>query len=476
MRHKKAAVCCLLILMAAALFADDWVLAAEAFSGDEAVGTLMPSLILDSIPASLVRSVSDREQIFRELLSLEKEQASYSSSLDKLLRERDSVIFTTKEASARRDKIADYEKKIAQERERLQENLEQQEKVESGEVVFEHLEENVVLWKKDSGSLYTKSGTSEPTDIRALITGSVQVRQGFMYVKAGLVIYPGTIVCNEVVAAGTIADAADIAEELASAFVDTIVNATPVSLKFSIEPAVAKKKAEVTVDGMPVQNPEMPHNYQSGIHTITIEAPGYEKQMFTRDFSDATQYQIDAFLPLQNSVNLQLTALSPDGTTAEDATVWIAGKNAGIAPANVTVNGRQVLGLLQGPDGVPTYFALDTGGRNMSANILMREESSQSRIEKSRKNLYTSYGLLLMSLPFTFYFYGRMNDAAYAYNQGLQLQSLADDFKKWQILERISLGVTIGCGGNMIYRLIKYMIDADSVLPEKEQPPEKDSK
>lgn len=462
--------------MTAALFADDWVLAAEAFSGDEAVGALMPSLILDSIPASLVRTVSSQEQVFRELLVLEKEQKSCSSTLDNLLRERDSVIFTTAEATARRDKIAEYEKKIAQARDNLQENLSQQEKVKSGEVDFNHLEENVVLWKKDSDSLYAKSESAEPSDIRALITGSVQVRQGFMYVKAGLVIYPGTIVCNEVAAAGTISDAADIAEELASAFVDTIVNATPVSLKFSIEPAVARKKAEVTVDGMPVQNPEMMHNYQSGIHTVTIEAPGYQKQTFTRDFSDAAQYQIDVFLPLQTSVNLNLTALSPDGTIAEDATVWIAGKNAGIAPANVTVNGSQVLGLLQGSNGVPTYFALDNTGSNMSSRILMREESSQSRIEKSRRNLYTSYGLLLMSLPFTFYFYGRMNDAAYAYNQGLQLQSLADDFKKWQILERISLGVTIGCGGNMIYRLIKYMIDADSVLPEKEQPSEKDSK
>lgn len=487
MRHKKAAVCCLLLLMAAALFADDWVLAAEAFSGDEAVGTLMPSLILDAIPVSLVRTVSEREQIFQKLLVLEKEQKSLSSKLSSLIRERDSVIFSNEGSEAQKKKIADYEKKIADEYALIQENADQCAYLESlksdAEIVntpenpyFEKLEEKVVLWNQSTESLYKRKGDAEPSDINALITGSVQIRNGFMFVKAGLQIFPGTIICDDVIAAGEIADAPIIAQELASAFVDTIVNSTPVSLAFSISPSSAEKKAEVTIDGTAVQNPQMFHNFQSGIHFVTIEAPGYEKQMFTYDFSAASRYQIDVTMPSLNPVNLHLTVISSDGTPLDDATVWISGKNAGLSPVNITVNGRQVLGLIQGSTGVPTYFALDTGGWNMDAQVTLREESTQSRIEKSRKSLYTSYGLLLLSLPLTFYTYGRMSDAYTAYTQGLPLESTAKAFKTWQILERISLCVTIGCGANMVYRLVQYMKDADSVLPEKNTPPDKEEK
>lgn len=459
--------------MAAALFADDWVLAAEAFDGDEAVGTLMPSLILDAIPTSLVRSVSRQEQVFRKLLVLEKERTSKQTELDKLIKERDAVIFTVKEETARRDKIADYDEKIAAARALISENLAEAEALEKQPLTDEAEEsaelpaENVVLWNKSTDSLYKRTSGKEPEDIRALITGSVQVRNGFLYVKAGLLIYPGTIVCKEVVVAGSLSDTDRIAEEVASSLVDIIVNATPVALSFTIGPAAALKNAEVTVDGMNVQNPAAVHAFQSGIHTITVEAPGFEKQTFTRDFSEAPRYMIDVQLPLLNQVNLQLDAISAAGIPAANAQTWIAGRNAGFAPVDVTVNGRQVLGLVQDESGIPTYFAIDTAGRDVTARVLLRQESSESRIEKARKSLYTSYGLLLVSLPFTFYFYGRMDDAYNAYMNGTQTVSIANDFYKWQKMERISVCVSIVLGGNMIYRMVKYMLAADSVLPEK---------
>ena len=463
------------MLMAAAVFADDWVLAAEAFTGDETVGTLMPSLILDAIPTSLVHTVSGQEQVFRELLSLEKERSSKQTELDKLITERDAVIFTVKDETSRRDKIAEYDGKIKNLREIISGNLSQTEALENRLLTeesvsdSEHLEENVVLWNKSTDILYKRTD-KEPEDIRALITGSVQVRNGFVYVKAGLLVYPGSVVCNEVTVAGSLSDTALIAEEVAASLVDVIVNAKPVSLSFVIGPAAALKNAEVTVDGTNVQNPAGLHAFQSGIHTITVEAPGYEKQIFTRDFSEAPHYRIEVQLPLLNQVSLQLTALSEAGIPARNAQVWIAGRNAGPAPVSVTVNGRQVLGLVQDESGIPTYFAIDTQGSDVSAGVLMRQESSQSRIEKARKSLYTSYGLLLVALPFTFYFYGRMNDAYIAYTSGVQTKSTADEFYKWQKLERISFGVSIVLGGNMIYRMVKYMLAADSVLPETAEP------
>lgn len=459
--------------MAAALFADDWVLAAEAFDGDEAVGTLMPSLILDAIPTTLIRTVSEEEQVFRKLLNLEKELASKKTELEKLVSERDAVIFTTPDEAGRRTKIAEYEKKIADARTVVQNKQDEISALEAfdfsaaaGKDDFEKLEESVTFWNKSTSSLYSRPSEEdkEPSDINALITGSVQVRNGFLYVKAGLLVYPGTIVCNEIVTAGPLSDAALIAEEIASSLVDTIVNAKPVSLSFTVGPAAARKNAEVTVDGMNVQNPESLHTFQSGIHTITVEAPGYAKQTFTRDFSESPRYRIDVQLPQLNSVNLELTASGP---SAENAQVWVAGKSAGLLPAKVTVNGQQVLGLIQDENGISTYFALDTAGRDMTAGIKLRQESSQSRIEKARKSLYTSYGLLLVSLPFSFYFYGRMDDAYKAYTNDLQTMSTADEFYKWQKLERISVCVSIGLGVNMICRMVKYMLAADSVLPEQ---------
>lgn len=459
------------MLMTAALFADNWVLAAETFTGDETIGTLMPSLILDAIPPSLVRTVSQEEHVFRKLLSLEKELSSKNSDLDKLIRERDTVIFTTADEAARRSGIAEYEEKIAALRTVIQEKQDEISALEAfdfsasaGDAFFEETEENVTLWNSNTSSLYARSQDTEPADINALITGSVQVRNGFLYVKTGLLVYPGTIVSNETVAAGSLSDTALLAEEIASSLVDIIVNTTPVSLSFTISPAAARKNAEVTVDGMNVQNLESLHTFQSGIHTITVEAPGYAKQTFTRDFSESPRYRIDVQLPRLNPVNLELTA---SGASSGNEQVWVAGKSAGLLPAKVTVNGQQVLGLVQDENGITTYFALDTAGRDMTAALKLRKESSQSRIEKARKSLYTSYGLLLISLPFSFYFYGRMEDAFNAYTNGLPAMSTADEFYKWQKLERISVCVSIGLGVNMIYRMVKYMLAADSVLPEQ---------
>lgn len=460
----------MMLLTAASLFADDWVLAAEAFSGDETAGTLMPSLILDSIPEHLVRTVTDEEQTFRRLLVVEKDVQSHQAALDKLIRERDTVIFTTEDIQQRRDKIADYEKKIAEERASLKLAEDESALLEEGGVTFEKLEENVVLWKNSAGTLYKRGNSGDPSDIRALISGSVQERNGYLYVKAALTVYPGAVACKELVAAGTLSDAATIAEELASALVDQIVNAVPVSLVFSISPAEAARNAEVTVDGAKIMNPEVYHAFQSGIHTVTIEAPGFEKQTFTRDFSDASRYQIDAVLPAVNPVNLNLAVFSTDGTPADNAQVWIAGKNAGIAPVSVSVNGRQIFGVVQGTDGVSSYFTISASGESIRTAVTLQNETSQSRIEKSRKSLYTSYGLLLLSLPFTFYFYGRMTDAYNAYTYGSQATTTADDFYKWQKIERVSMCVSVGFGVNMIYRLVRYVMDADSVLPEEAEP------
>ena len=84
-------------------------------------------------------------------------------------------------------------------------------------------------------------------------------------------------------------------------------------------------------------------------------------------------------------------------------------------------------------------------------------------IDKRRKIMYGTYSLFLLSLIPTFYTYGNYQNYVNLY-QNYQVD--VETARKWQTATNVSRFVTIGCGVLWGYELVRYLIAANSVLPQ----------
>ena len=104
---------------------------------------------------------------------------------------------------------------------------------------------------------------------------------------------------------------------------------------------------------------------------------------------------------------------------------------------------------------------------NSTKPITIRNESSTVLIEKARKRMYTSYGILLITLPLTFYANGRLTDIIDTINSSsIYSDEMLRRYDNWRLTYEISLGTTIVAGVNMLIQLGRYIFTANSVLPQ----------
>ena len=72
--------------------------------------------------------------------------------------------------------------------------------------------------------------------------------------------------------------------------------------------------------------------------------------------------------------------------------------------------------------------------------------------------------MLIVSLIPTFYTYGNlMNEVKLYYSGNVRY----NEANTWQVASNVCQCVSIACGAFMVYELVRYLIAADSVLPQK---------
>lgn len=71
--------------------------------------------------------------------------------------------------------------------------------------------------------------------------------------------------------------------------------------------------------------------------------------------------------------------------------------------------------------------------------------------------------MLIVSLIPTFYTTGQLETQAGLYKDG---NTSFDEAKRWQDTKNICTGISIGCGVFMAYELVRYLLAANSVLPQ----------
>ena len=83
--------------------------------------------------------------------------------------------------------------------------------------------------------------------------------------------------------------------------------------------------------------------------------------------------------------------------------------------------------------------------------------------------MYASYSGLIISLMPTFFVYGNYVAAANAYNSGSGAISY-EVASGWETANYITTGVSVACGAFFIYELVRYLMAANTVLPQEVKP------
>lgn len=512
-------------LFAAETGQNQWVLAAQKFTfaqkGTQSVvntqfATVLPQLILEQISIDGTRVLPSQEVLDRKLDALQTERLSLFLQLSKEYQTRDALVLSKptpkkleKALKAEQEKIDAIQKKIDDnlaETERVkteyQPKIDREAAIARGEKVEEEQRgswrfpfpffmgdeaddrpqnEIVTIYRNDSTALFSPSqnavtdGITSRTyekevtgaKINGLIVGSITGYGDYMAVSVDLYVYPGSRLVGSVTEVGVIADQMDLAERIVQRLVPSIANSLPVNLRFEVVPEEAARLASLTLDGLVYNKIPSELQVDASVHTISVEARGYETASFTYKYEGNERYRIRVSLtPAQTGVlNLRLKK-------ARDGIFYPKGFDQQAVDvqhqaAQVTVNGKAVLGLFStgtGENKESAFFYLpeDLAQDGAQLKVQAKPYNREQNIDKRRRWMYTAYSALICSLPFTFYVTGNRTATVNAYNAG---RVGYDDVQKWDTYRYVTTGITIAAGAWTVFELVRYLLAANDVLP-----------
>ncbi len=460
----------IVVLFSFSAFSVDWVLAISAFDGDKDFSSVIPKLILAEIPDGLVRLTTSNEMIENKKKSIMEERRKLQNSMQDKISARDAVVFSDKPEFQKKTEILKYEREIQDLQSQIFDNIEE---YELRDYIPEPVEANVVFWQKNRESLFSIPSNGKVTGVDGLISGNITRYADFIHVKAELTLYPGGVKAGSFESAATIHEMDLLASEIAAGILDTVVNTIPVSIAVTAQLEEGDTSpVSVRIDGNKVSAysgaETNRRTYQQGVHEISVSVPGYKDKTFFYDFSNDTYFNVTVIMEKAEDIKLTLNLPDASGSFTYSAV------NAGEAPADIYVNGLPLMGAVRSDEGISGFFYVDRpnvaqgslSGSEYSINLSVRYSDPNDTIEKSRRNMYTAFGLLLISLPFSFYFSGRLDSATNAYNAGSQTEKIQSAITRDKILHYVSLGASVALGINWGIRLGGYIKAANSLLPE----------
>ncbi|MDR3312438.1 MAG: hypothetical protein LBS64_04845 [Spirochaetaceae bacterium] len=484
----------------------NWVLAAAPFSVTAVSGrnmgtsaTLIPSYILDQLSGGLVHRILPDEKQIRLLRELQTQQQAIFLELSAAIKKRDSAIFESsrprqikKLIKAEEKKIRDIKARIdgktleiravfpeygqdlqVRETWRTRRNAAKVSKIDYGS-------ETVVLWKDDAEILFTQIQNTEgdflaPVEleralaaekINALVMGSIRIQDEYAAVQAEVRRYPGGVPVAATIEIGRLDDVETLARRIAYAFLPHIENYEPARITFAF-PAGIPETFRINVDDMVFSTIPNARPLSAGFHQVSVEAPGFQPERITADFSSGTAYQIDVVL-----TENQLRAVSLALKQQTQGLFMIQGISQNIPAESVNLAEGKTLGRFD-PDGAnqfPGYFVIPPrAASSPHKNWVVDPNTSDisARIEKSRKQMYLAYSLFMTFLPIT------------VIAQGEYVKSLngsltgANDMSKanlWKNGMYIAAGTTVALGITWIWQLIRYLRVANEVVPVEAKP------
>ncbi len=499
-----------------------WVIAAQKFIPDnvsekESVNSktaeLIPSDILEKIGTSIIRNVYPEEQFERQKYKLRTERQSLFLQLSAEYKKRDILVLNNYSELQLKSAYKESQKKINAIQKKIDDNLKAlKEASEENEKKIAELEkdkneiesknseanrfknlledifvkdddliqqEQIKFYKDDSTALYKPSeeiAKLEMTDplyeknlvsagIDSLITGHFAKYGDYISIYVDLYSYPGAKKIGSVVEVGSTKELEYITTSIAMQLIPIISNSLPVQLEITMTPPEAADSAVIYMDEVIQKTEDGKIIVDSGIHTIQFISEGFKTAGTTYAFEGNKKYKINVNFEKPNTGFLQIGLRN----NIEGGDILVNGEHAlsiESKKSQIQINGKEILGEFIAENGETAFFYIPKKLIFDGSYVTIKPKpmDRMSYIDKRRKIMYTSYSIFVLSLIPTFYTTSTYQNQMNLYSRN---QTDYQTAKAWQTSSRISLALTIGCGIFWGYELIRYLIAANSVLPQK---------
>ena len=507
---------------AAPLYAENakWIIAAQKFVPDKSLAQdtvnsktaeLIPADILEKIGSSAMRNVYPDERFERVKYKLRTERQSLFLQLSAEYKKRDSLVLNNYSDLKLKSAIRDSQKKIDEIQEKIDANLEELKKASdendlkmaqveaelqnlndnNSEIsryknlfrnIFIHDEsviqqEQIAFYKDDFTALYSLPEAQKElsiTDaaceksivsagINTLITGRFSKYGDYISVYVDLYAFPGGKKIGSVAEVGSVNELEIINTSIVMQIIPILSNALPVQLEIVIEPKEAQAKTMVYIDNVLQRLENDKLIVESGINTIQFVSEGYKNVATTYNFEGNKKYKIEVNFEKPKNGYIQVGLRKPiEGNMLMNGehALEIDGKKSQIA-----INGQAILGEFLAENGETAFFYIPKkmiyDGNYVT--IKPKPMDRMAYIDKRRKIMYGTYSIFIMSLIPTFYTYGNYQNYVNLYKN---YQTDSETAHKWQTATNITRFISIGCGVLWCYELVRYLIAANSVLPQ----------
>lgn len=486
---------------------ETWTVAAEKFTFSKGqiennvtagIAETLPKSILENLNQVLERNINIDEKLERTAYDLRTKRQSLYLQLSNEYKKRD-VLFLTYTDNKLKKELLNSEKEINKIKKQIDDNLSQFKKAESEmrkkaqdeqgsassffksiitneESVFST--EQIKLYNNDPENLVDVSIKARKMGyesslfekeiygkgINGLITGNITGYGDYISVAVDLYLYPGAIKIGSVMEVGSLNDLELISSSIVSQLIPIMTNSMPVSLIFQIEPKEVINSIEIYVDDILQKNHRNGLTINGGVHSFKIAAKGYKSLSTNYYFEGNKKYNIEIKMEPKNEGSLMIHLKNPlEGKLYVNG---VLGDNIDESNSKITINGTHVLGQFISEDGKTSFFyvpeSLYYDGNAVTINPKPIDRGE--KIDKRRRWMYGAYSGFMLSLIPTFITKGQFINVANQYSEGL------GDFKtaqNWQVASNVCLGLSIGAGIFWGVELVRYLIAANSVLPEK---------
>ncbi len=331
------------------------------------------------------------------------------------------------------------------------------------------VEKNIALWNNSSENLYNMPDTQffKPTDIHALVTGSVEYIDSYVHATVRLVLFPGNVIEFELRDAEKVDLVKNLSKRISDELFAQYSNKQNITLNISVSPKEAQENAVLHINGIPYRKEQddafTTINVINGIYDIYVESPGYKSVAISQYFGDEDIFTVEISLKKQLSAQIDISDLPQVGD------LFFNVKKTPPNATEVTINTIPVLGEFVREDGVSTWFILDSKNnfenlQNPHFSLHLNKENPADVIEKKRKIMYHSYSALIASLPLYFIAHGQYINEYNSWGSG---NSSGSSVSAWKTAENVSMGVSIGLGINFLVQLGLYIYSVNAILPEE---------
>ena len=499
-----------------------WVIAAQKFqytrgqsegAVQSGVSEMLPSAILENLNRSLQRNVMPDEQLERNLYKLRTERQSLYLQLSSEYKKRDALVLEHYSDSKLKSAIKTEEKKIKEIQDKIDANLkelkeqteeatlkmnlisnqtvknddEELSEFEKFRQLFKNIfvkdkslytPETIAFYRNDSASLFkpsenaVKAGITSGTfekevvsaGINSLIVGSITGYGDYISVSAELFLYPGAKSAGIVTEIGSTNDMELISSSIAMQLLPLITNAMPVELIIEIFPATAASNSEIYIDDVLQSNDTNNLILDSGVHNIQFISKNYRTAGTSYYFEGNKRYSIQVNFEELKIGNIQIGLkknipgeIYANGVKAIPVTD---------TKSQISIDGNAILGEFIAENGETSFYYIPK--KNVLdgnfVKINPKPMDRMSYIDTRRKWMYGAYSVFMLSLIPAFYTDGQFKNKYQLYNKG---QIDYSEAHAYQTAMNITRGIAIGCGVFWGYELVRYLIAANSVLPQK---------